>query len=132
MKKLLTISLIFALLNLTNSCNNDSSKKIDSIDELDLSSPRATVQTFINAAKEKDEIALSYCFSKEAEREFHKEINLKLSYADLEEYSEMADGAEVISIEEHGEQAVVEVKFKNRDERISLIKNGSHWLIANF
>jgi hypothetical protein len=133
MKRLSTIFLTFALLNLATSCQNDSSKKSDSTDNIDLSSPKATVQTFITAVKNKDENVMSKCIYEDAPREFKRIINKNLTDKELEEMSEEAGKSdiEILSQEIHGKRADVKVRINNRDSEIHLVEEDGFWLIAN-
>ncbi|MDX1948364.1 MAG: hypothetical protein SFU86_23445 [Pirellulaceae bacterium] len=98
----------------------------------DFSTPKAAIQTFIAAALARDTDLLSTCFHSKAPAEFAPFVKKTASKKQLDGFAEFFQGAEITSVEDQGERAVVKVKLKTRDESISLGKAATGWKVIDF
>jgi len=115
------------------SANSNSSDKSGAgKSKGDFSSPKAAVYTFIAAGANRDAEMLSQCFDSESPGEFRKFREKTASQKDLDGLAEFVSGAQITDVKESGDRAVVSVKFKARDEEISLKKSAGGWKILDF
>jgi hypothetical protein len=98
----------------------------------DFSSPKAAVYTFIAAGTNRDAEMLSQCFDAESPGEFRKLREKTASQKDLDGLAEFVNGAQITEAKESGDRAVVGVKFKARNEEISMKKSAAGWKILDF
>lgn len=98
----------------------------------DFSSPKAAVYTFIAAGTNRDAEMLSQCFDAESPGEFRKYREKTASQKDLDGLAEFVNGAQITDAKESGDRAVVSVKFKARNEEISMKKSAGGWKILDF
>ena len=98
----------------------------------DFSSPKAGVNTFISAGTNRDAEMLSQCFDAESPGEFRKYREKTASQKDLDGLAEFVNGAQITDVKESGDRAVVSVKFKARNEEISMKKSAGGWKILDF
>lgn len=118
--------------NNSNSYNNNNSNSSNTGATGDFSTPKAAVQTFIKASVNRDKELLSQCFDSGSPGEFRRYREKTASQKDLDELAEFADGAQVGDVNESGENAVVQVKFKSRDEEIKMKRTDGKWRILDF
>jgi len=114
----------------TDNANNSNSS--DTKSKGDFSTPKAAVETFIMAAQNKDLDLLSKCFDVGSPGEFRPFREKTATQKELDSISEFAQGATVTDVKESGNNAVVMVKFKKRDEEISMKKTADGWKILDF
>lgn len=116
----------------TTSNTNNANKPDSTTTKADFSTPKTAVETFINAASNRDANLLSRCFDAESAGEFRKFREKTASQKDLDELAEFAQGAKVTDVEESGDAAEVNVKFKARDEQITMRRGADGWKIVDF
>ena len=100
----------------------------------DFSTPASAVETFIAAGVARDLDLLSQVFSSDAPAEFDFLRNKTASNEELDGLAAFVEGAEITGVRISNDQtaAVVAVKFRSRDEEISLIKTVDGWKIVDF
>ena len=98
----------------------------------DFTSPKAAVYTFIAAGTNRDAEMLSQCFDAESPGEFRKYREKTASQKDLDGLADFVNGAQITDVKESGDRAVVSVKFKARNEEISMKKSAAGWKILDF
>jgi len=134
---LLTTACSLTSSNSNNSSNgssnsNTSDKSGAGKSKGDFSSPKAAVYTFIAAGTNRDAEMLSQCFDPEGPGEFRKYREKTASQKDLDGLAEFVNGAQITDAKESGDRAVVSVKFKARNEEISMKKSAGGWKILDF
>ena len=104
-----------------------------SLQSADFSTPESTVETFINAAMEKDVEILSQCFSERSPGEWDDLRYKRSTDKDLSQGKKFVSGGTIIKTEMDGtDAAIVFVKFKSRDEKIHMVKENGRWYIGDF
>lgn len=114
--------------NNSNNSNNNKSEKAKG----DFSTPRATVETFIMAGTNRDADLLSRCFDASSPGEFRKYRDKTASQKEMDEMAEFVQHAQVTDSKESGDNAIVSVKFKKRNEEITMKKSADGWKIVDF
>lgn len=104
----------------------------EELKKLQFGSPRATMESFIRSAEKKVPELMAACIAESASAEFSRLRKGELSDSEFADMCDFFTGAEVVSVEEEGDEAVVSVKTKRRDEEISLVKEADGWKIADF
>jgi hypothetical protein len=74
----------------------------------------------------------SQCFDAESPGEFRKYREKTASQKDLDGLAEFVSGAQVTDVKESGDRALVSVKFKARNEEITMKKSAGSWKILDF
>lgn len=120
--------------NSTSNSNNatSSNTSVAAKAKGDFSTPKAAVETFIAAATSRDADLLSQCFDASGPNEFRKLREKTASQKDLDGLATFAQGAQVLDTKEKGDLARVSVKFKERDEEITMKKSADGWKIVDF
>lgn len=112
---------------------HDAASADDKKSAADFSTPKKTVETFFIAASKSDSEILSQCFADTAESEFKRIKDKEVPAEGLQELAALVEGAEIgDSIVQENNDALVRVKFKGRDEEISLVDTDDGWKIVGF
>lgn len=114
--------------NNSNNSNNNKSEKAKG----DFSTPKAAVETFIMAGTKRDADLLSRCFDASSAGEFRKYRDKTASQKEMDEMAEFVQDAQVTDSKETGDNAIVSVKFKKRNEEITMKKSADGWKIVDF
>lgn len=96
------------------------------------STPKAAVEGLIAACKAGDLKAAGACFSAKAPGEFQSLRDGSASPKTFKQLCELFAGATVGEASVKGDRAEVPVALKSRKERLTLVKEGSGWLILDF
>lgn len=119
--------------NTNNSNNSNNSNKNESEKAKgDFSTPKAAVETFIKAGTNRDADLLSRCFDASSPGEFRKYRDKTASQKEMDEMAEFVQDAQVTDVNETGDNAKVSVKFKKRNEEITMKKSADGWKIVDF
>lgn len=96
--------------------------------------PQAVVETFIRAGVERDAETLSKCFALNSAGEFRKIREKQMTKAELDDLASFVEGASVNGAQMGAgdERAIVAVRFRSRDERITVTKTPDGWKIVDF
>lgn len=113
---------------------NDSSKNSggSSSAKGDFSTPKAALETFFRAGANRDAELLSQCFDPSGPGEFRAYREKTATAKQMDQMAEFVQGAEFLSAEERGDEALAQVKFKERDEKIKMKRTDGRWRIVDF
>ena len=118
--------------NANNSNNSNNASSAGAKSKGDFSTPKAAVETFIKAGTARDVELLNQCFDAGSPGEFRRFRDKTATAKDLDEMAEFTQGAQVGEATESGDEAVVSVKFKQRDEKIKMKRSDGNWRILDF